>query len=369
MQKFRISSIFTLRSPLHISEPGQNYWNPNKLEWASSNAGGGFPCTRTKRMPLATLAESADGNNQQQWNTSLAYIPGNSFRGALRRNPAKIVMDALQARKELGNLDLYHTLMSGAPSPVPGKAATVSESVEAGKHPFASVFGGGPKFIWSRFSVGNAFPVTKATLAAQLVPASLSNIAAIDRITAVVIESRVDDIMRGGSELPTFIKNPEAEIAAWIKRLGDSAARRDAAKANPELEDDSKKAGLAGVQCKEVIIPGVSLHAESILDTSFAGEAALGLVVLTMARFANLQRIGGCSRVGFGRFGFAVMARNGTGGDFPLLTSHDGVYAPNLANNTVATAVAAWEDFAKTITVSKLMEVYSLNESGKPAAA
>jgi CRISPR type IV-associated protein Csf2 len=356
MSKYRIDTTFTLTSPLHISEPGTNYWNPETFRWASSNAGGGIPCTRTKNMPLATIAEAGD-EGEKVFNRSLPYIPGNSLRGMLRRAAAEDLFEALKARGEKIDLDLYHVMLCGAVSASPEKAATITEALESGKNPFASLFGGGPKFLWSRLSVGNAFAITPETLKAGLVPERLAaESAAARRVSAVVIETKVDDIMRGQRSVPSVIENAEQEIQKWIALLDDSRAKKNSG-------EDSKKVGIAGIHSKEVVIPGTRLHAEHILDTSFAGEATLGGFIAALVRVANDQRLGGGARAGCGRFVLNASARNGDGGAFPLLMAADGKYQPNLGSKVVAAAVSEWQSFTQNVTAAQLAQVFSIDKN------
>lgn len=344
MSKYKIDTILTLVSPMHIGEPGLAYWNHDNRRFQAD----GLVCARTKHLPVAASAEAAD---EREGHTP--YLPGNSLRGALRRCAGEIMFDIFGKRGEKVGLDLWHVIMCGAASPSPEGSANITETVKAGKHPFVSVFGGGPKMVWSRLSMGNCFPITPLTLGANLVPARFTDLATGNATTAVTTTTTVDDIMRGFRCDPTIIKDAETEIAKWLALLDESRRKKDA-------DEEGKKKSLAGIRCKEIIVPGVKLHGDHRLDTSFAGPSALGLFILALARLANNQRIGGGARDGHGRFILNATACNCVGGSFDLFVCEDGVYSSNLANATVAEAIDAWGKFAAKTKASDLSDGFLL---------
>jgi CRISPR type IV-associated protein Csf2 len=356
--EYHIDTLLTLISPLHVTVPGNSYWNPETSQWQSTNNNGAWPTARTSSMPLATTApvngdETEGGKKPSRY--EIAFYPGNSFRGGFRRCAAEIVFEILQSLGETIPFDLYHVMMCGSAASSPEKAATVAESAAAFKNPFAALVGGGPKFIHSQFLAGNFFPVTRDTLAAHMVPAQFSEYCVSSSwITDVLTNVKVDDILRGTGRVPTIVKDIDAEIIKWVKALQDSKDSRDA------KDEATKKVGLATIYGKEVIIPGVRLHASHVLESAFNGEAILGLTALALAKFANKQRIGGGAREGFGRFVMQCTARNGTGGSFELVRFADGVYSANVLNERVASAVSAWEKYATTLTAAQLMKDFML---------
>ena len=356
--QYHIDTLLTLISPLHVTVPSTSYWNPYTLQWQSTNNGGAWPTTRTSIMPLATTAPVNDDETEGSKKSArdyIVYYPGNSFRGSFRRCAAEIVFAILESLGEKIPFDLYHVIMCGASSGSAEKSATVAESAEALKNPFVALLGGGPKFIHSQNLAGNFFPVTRETLAAHMVPAQFSEYCvSSSKLTAVLTYSRVDDILRGTGRVPTIVKDVDAEIIKWVKALQDSKDSRDA------KDEATKKVGLATIYAKEVIIPGVRLHASHVLESAYNGEAILGLTALALAKFANKQRIGGGAREGFGRFVMQCTARNGTGGSFELVRFADGVYSANILNERVASAVSAWEKYATTLTAAQLMKDFML---------
>lgn len=351
MSKYRIDAVLTLTSPLHVSEVESGYWNANEGRWTEN---GGHITTRTKRIPFATPATSASGDTEQAKNRFIAFLPGNSLRGVLRRCAAETIFDALQARQEKCSLELYHVLMCGAHSRTPDKSATILDCVESGKNPFASLFGGGPKMLRGHLSIGNAFPITPDTVQAMLVPDHLAELATANFVTAVMIDSPVDDIMRPRGGVPSILVDPEKEISAWLAKLQDSSDRKSRG-------EEGKKVSLAGPHGREVIIPGVRLHSDILLDSSFGGDAAFGLFVVALARFANRAQIGGGNRIGLGRFVLNATAHAEDGTTISLLHNAGQGFTPNLSEEKVSLAVAAWEEFAKTLTAEKLERAFLLN--------
>jgi CRISPR type IV-associated protein Csf2 len=355
MPRYKIETVINATSPLHISEPGQHYWNPNTRSFASSNANGAFPVTRTKSLPVAN---SNGGDNEESGGRKLIpYYPGNSLRGAIRRAAGELVFKALERRGETISFDLYHIILCGAASASPDKSATITEAVEAAKHPFAGMFGGGPKLIHGRLSIGNSFVITKETVG-RLVPTSMTDMGATSPwVTAVMIDTHVDDVLRGTGRVPTVVEDFEKHVADWIGKLAESRTKRDAD------DDSSKKLGIATIMGREVIIPGTRLHGEHFVDTELAGPAMLGLFVLALAGFANAQRLGGGARNGCGRFTLTAAATGPDGESVELLLNSDGNYVPNKAQPLVGEAIAAWEKFANTISAAQIAQVFGLKNA------
>lgn len=361
--KQTIDLLFTLVSPLHITDPGQVYYNPDTRRLTAGQTA--FPCSRTKTIPLpaARIERAAAGAGGEEAEDTkrqtVPYIPGNTLRGGLRRAAARLLNEALEKRGEQVSFDLQHILLCGSASASPDGFCAVTEAVAAAKHPFAGLFGGGSKLIWGRSSIANAYPVTAATIEAGLVPESYAEHSpASGWLTTVLTYAKVDDFLRGTARVPTVVANFAEEIQKWTAALAASREKRDSKDAN------SKKLGLATVFAKEVVIPGAKFHSSHQLDTEFAGPAMLGLYIVALARFANEQRLGGGWREGLGRFALSASLRDGNGG-VEILTTQGDEYAPNTAVPAVAQAVAAWQEFAETVTARSLDEVFSV----KPAKA
>jgi CRISPR type IV-associated protein Csf2 len=368
MPKYTIDTLIRLTSPLHVTEPSDGYWNPYTENFTSGSAPGAerFPCARIPYMPLA---RSTEGGAEKSSGVRVPVFPSNSARGKLRRCAAALVYAALRARGEKISLELYHVLQCGAASASPDGSATVSETARAAKHPVAGLFGGGPKLVWGHLSVGIAYPVTPDTLGDQ-VPEQFEAHCVKGKLTHVAHITKVDDILRGTGNVPTIIENPEEAIAKWLAFLGASNKNKEKAvtgtdaKAATKAEDKAgdKKRHLATLAYKEFVIPGVTFHAAHIVDADLIGDAGMGLFILALIGMANEQRIGGGYRDGFGRFTMQAFGRViGDGASsFDLITSSNGVYAPNMQDATAARCVQAWEEFSKTLTAANVASVFSL---------
>lgn len=366
MPKYSLATTITAISPISITEPGLSYWDPET--GYVGNRPTGFPCARTKRIPVGVNSDSgelSEENGAAKNNVRfLPYLPGNSLRGAIRRNAADIVMDILKTRGEKLSFTLYHILLCGAASASPGRAANISEAENAAKNPVAALLGGGPHFLWSKYSMGLGYPVTKVTIAAGFVPDHFAGKAINGNLIYGDFFVKKDDVKTGGRPVPSaVVDNWEEEAAAWLKHLEGGKERKKAeAKAKSEgqkiaAEDEGGKVELSTVAATEAIIPGVTFYGLHLLDTDLGGEAMLGLFLLSWERLAQAQRLGGNWRKGYGRFLLNMTVKSGDVAFEPFAIIN-GQHELRRDQPEVAAALAAWDAYAAKLTANDINKAF-----------
>lgn len=116
--------------------------------------------------PVSHIGEVAStGSYFQTIKTSFGRLPiitGNSVRGILRDNGAKVILDAIgeKTSKEVFNILFSGGNLNGTIKNDVGKAKAVRENI-----PFVSMFGGGlgDMIMSGKMLVGNLYPVTSET--------------------------------------------------------------------------------------------------------------------------------------------------------------------------------------------------------------
>ena len=307
-----IQGILKLTSPLHCAAPGEygvndkGYVHPGKMK-------GEMPCTSTMHQRIL-----ADGLRD-----SVPYFPGNDLRGRLRRKAAAIVMEALAANKEKVPVELYAGLCSGAANAQPENELTIEEAVRGSRHVYMGVFGGGTRLLRSGYSVQDAVPIVRSTLAAGMVPQGFAGygvekcipaasapqnddgetVSQADgwKLTDVRHILRVDDAMRvlRPAELARFVDRAEETIGAYQQAV--LAGRQEKADAEENGGADVKKKDIGNLVTVQSIIPGVELYFRLDLSDALT-PAQIGLVLLSLEALVNEQALGGWCRTGFGKF-------------------------------------------------------------------
>ena len=359
MNTHRIDKIITAISAISIVDPGDYRGSPGSPFVGSK---GDFPSNKVKMQPFVDKT----GNVQE-----VPFLPGQSLRGAMRTTAAEIVMKRLKERGQAAKgRELYYCLMAGAASSQPdGIPPTLSESVFAAKNPFVGSYGGGPRLVWGRLLIGHAMPITTETVAVGIVPEAYAMEAAVTKrpLTDIMWGVKKDPLKINRGVLPIIIENPEEVAAAWLAELAvakkkreDEMAKKKAAQETGEKpEEDSKKKDISTVFGMNVILPGVKFHARDYLDTTLAGDKMLGLYALTLAAFANEQRLGGGAAKGNGRFVITATCTTDANETFPVIEAVDGKYAP-AAVPQIQAAVASWDEYAQSVTIEDFEKAFSL---------
>jgi CRISPR type IV-associated protein Csf2 len=322
-----------------------------------------MPITGTTHYPLALSESEALDEGQEAPKTpgerGLVYLPvfpANDARGRLRRLAAEEIFGLLKSRGELVSMETYHGMTCGAVTGQLNKELTFDAAVKGGRHAFLGLFGGGPRMIASNLVVNTLWPVTSATVRAGLVPAHYEDEQTLippNRLTRAIFYRRIDDAITfstGTADL--VVKEYSSAVAAWLKEISS-------AKTESGQRERSKKQ-LHTFAAIEYVIPGTRLYLHLKVNTERPGLGALGLLIHTLAAFANRQRLGGWTRNGFGSFDSDLTLMGPDNTRVPLLTKSDYNYEPNVEAEQIAEALDAWATASAEMNAAELEELYSL---------
>jgi CRISPR type IV-associated protein Csf2 len=152
-----IELVFTNVTPFHSSAPGGARVT---LEGQFVGERQGFPCTRTRFMPVMGGADG-DGVPTPVY---VPLMPANTLRHVLREALLTPIMEHFRGRYTLST-GSYAAAHAGNASGNPdGVTATYDEIVSVRQHPFLGLFGGGPRMVEGRLRVDAAWPITRVTL-------------------------------------------------------------------------------------------------------------------------------------------------------------------------------------------------------------
>lgn len=361
----KINGTLTTASPLMIAEPNAG---DVKVNLSGRLVKNGFPGTKVVHIPIPKTA-THDGAN-------LPVISANTLRGGLRRAGASLIEEALIKRGETLTLGAYHALRCGTPYGHPDKASLSLSDIRAAQEvPPLAVFGGGPRMMESALRVDTGFPITNQLIARGLLPQALEDQALADDqwLTKFLFLRRADDAA-------TFVDHNLAEhvvtdyaqgIDAWQILVGQAGSSgqekegKDAPKKDSNKgEDESVMRALAtitGVQC---VIPGTPFSFAMEITTEH--PASVGFALLSLARFANKQTLGGYKRIGFGRFALDVAASKG-GNDIPVLKRSGDTYEVDDSHPEVAAAVKAAHKWLDAISAAELDQLLLPSETSRAA--
>ena len=331
-KKYVLEGVLTTLTPLNISEPSDARVDPATGR-VSRFGDAGFPCTVTTHLRVVANAPEAvsptgerlpidDQTARKPTLESVPVVPANTLSGLLRRSGARIIFDSLERRGVTIPLSYYNILCCGAFTGNPDKEAPGLAQIRAASHdPYFGIFGGGPRMYAKRSRVDTGLPLCSEI--AQFVPDGLgSHLVHLtpSKMTQVLWMRRGDDVstMRNVEQMQSTITD---FADAMDEYLGDSvdrkaalstrselkktaaAARKSgdkvAAKAASEGVTESASRGVASLTAIQVVSPGVPFH----FRVELAGnDAQLGLLLLSVERFAQNQALGGRVAKGFGRF-------------------------------------------------------------------
>jgi CRISPR type IV-associated protein Csf2 len=281
-----IEGIFHLTSPLHCA--------------AKSNGG----LTSIMRMPLITRTSR----------TTIPYFPGNDLRGRIRRIAAGIILDHLGSLGLISR-ELYSGLTSGSAFAAPEGSSSVEEIMRGRANVFMGLFGGAARMLHSQFDVNDLIPVLADTIAAGLVPESLTADGAVAFVPQIMTDQgaipaqgyhlihefqfiRKDDVydVLQPDSLAKLIDGGIESIATYQA----NCASADKARKGDE-SGDTKKTTLKNMMTIEAIAPGTPMHCRIDFEDSLS-NAQLGLLLHSLCGVINAQNIGGWHRAGMGHF-------------------------------------------------------------------
>jgi CRISPR type IV-associated protein Csf2 len=340
-------------SPLHIASPGNMRLNTDTMEVTYGDSGG-VPCTGVQKLAVY-------GTNGQI--TNVPVIAANNVMGRLRRHAASKVFDVLAAKGQRVTIQTYSALTCGAVTGKPdGRDVTFDEYRESRAHPYIGLFGGGPRMMRRYVRGFNAVPVMEVTRCMfervkhpNLDWASHSvsgdgNRGDARKLLGRWIFNRNDDLrdLVNMSQAAASIESFESQI---IERQSLILSDR---KSNDEGEGSSRHSTKT-FSAFEFVIPGVVFPLSFELDVT---KAQLGLFLLTLDSFAQLERLGGHARNGLGQFSLSDVVVEGEPGQ--VLAS--GLFHESRLQQEqefVAEHLAAWATATADITGTDLDRLFA----------
>lgn len=309
INRYRIHGIIKLTSPLHIASPRKKRIDEGGREVFGQQ---GTPCTPiiTLDLPFARSIEKkmedGGGNKIIKWQLKVPVIPANNQNGHLRRHAAAVVFDELRKRGEKVNIETYSAMTCGAVTGVPDAGMVkFDEYREARENVFLGLFGGGPRMIRRSVRIHNAVPVTDDTLKAGL-HSGVTRHPAFDGPESLELTARIPDgvevvkswFFRRNDDLASLadVTLQEAAIENYLEKIQEYQAKilEEGAK-----EEEGSRFSTRTWTAMEFVIPGVMFPMTCELEVT---DAQMGLFLLALDRYAEIDRLGGCSRNGFGMF-------------------------------------------------------------------
>lgn len=299
-----IQGIFRLKTPLHCASPDEHGVNEHGRVVPGKT---GRPCT-------ATVHQRILANGQRD---NIPYFPANDLRGRLRRKAASIVMDALARMGAKVPVELYAGLCSGAANAKPENELTIEEAIRGSQHVYMGLFGGGTRLLRSGYSVQDAVPIVRSTVAAGLVPEGFGDYAEKPlpasttgtsetwqgdgwKLTDVRHILRVDDVARvlKPAAMEQYIENCMTVVPEY---QGGVLANRAARKEGKETGETTKKTDVGNMVTMQAIIPGTELYVRLDMQDTLS-DAQIGLLLASLEALVQEQALGGWVRTGYGRF-------------------------------------------------------------------
>lgn len=330
----KIELIFTNTTPFHSSAPGAARVT---LDGNFVGERQGFPCTRTRTMPLIG---GADGEGPPK-PVYVPLMPANTLRHLLREAALAPIFEQFRGKYTLST-GSYAAAHAGSASGNPdGITATYDEYRAVRQHPFLGLFGGGPRLIEGRLSVDSAWPITPVTLPYV---GALEEYAVRGHLTHVQFMSRLDPVADMPEEDVSLIENVEQTVTEWHNQFVSGAT-----------EDDAR--GLRSFSAHEVVIPGVNwLWRISARKPTLAQK---GLLLLALSTFGEVQ-IGGMGRLGYGQIKLKSLSVDGR-------ELWDG---RGLVDDSEAMAwLEAWADTQDSLTPEAFEAFAASKKPSGPAAA
>ena len=304
MKRYSIAIDMLLQSPLHISSMEEGRYLPNekgsrRIRRTSERVGVPITLTREMEIVLADPIKVGEGEDAFLKTTvRVPVIPANTIGGRLRRCAADLILDSLIARGQTVTARAYNTLCAGSADASMDRADSTMDQVLAGyRHPYFGVFGGTSFALRSSLVVHEGYPITGVTSQLLSIPAMAPHSGHGYELTSVIELTKKDDIMD--------VKDPaRLEAAVGVEAVGNYIEGiqkgRESKAARKGTEDVAgKKTELSTVAAIHVASPGT--HFALRFDLEAASPAHLGLLLMSLQRFASEGQIGGKASKGYGR--------------------------------------------------------------------
>jgi len=311
------------------------------------------------------------------------FISANSVRGMIRRAAGDVLIEQVQARGEQISRNVYLSIKRGsyARTGLDAGGASYMQMLEADKHAFVGLFGGGAHMYRSKARMErDLFPMVTATKALfpERYQAECVDAQPWQLLTKTLIASR-DDFER----LPqgAFIENAEEayqeHMAAKFGQNAAKKAQKAEAKADGQAVVKSEKLKTddlntyTQVECIAAGTPmffGMTVNAPT--------DAQVGLMLAAIKSWANTNALGGGSSRGRGSFKAALSVYSGSEQLIDnLLVGDAGYYELSEKANRFSAALGQElsEGIASAATLSRLYPTVVKDEpkpkgKGKPTA-
>ena len=374
--KCNILSVLKTTSPLHIADSGDARLAIAKGRISyTATAEASVPCTCVQKMtvvsPLSTLSSESEGDTEKSnvVRDQVPVIAGNNIAGRLRRQAGLLVLKALEAKGEKVSLSSFSVLMCGAVTGKPdGENLTYAEYVEAKKHPYFGLFGGGPKMIRRNVRVSTALPMItllgkgQAGMLRHPLETDLAMTLKPRELTGAWTFRRNDDL----KDL-SKISAAESSVENFVEEFEKKQELLLADKTKKDDGDKGERSSTQTFSAIEFVFPGIFFEMSFELDIDNAAQ--LGLFLLCLDNLAANERLGGWSRNGFGQFVIEQMMLEVVEGDqvFGEETTvqlfNEGRL--NRDNAVVAEALTAWSDAAKNLSAKEIDSQYGTAKDQK----
>lgn len=317
MKKIFVTGFLQTTSPLHITAPSKDRFDPSTGEicWGADK---GVPCTSTQKIGIPAIftpKKNKEDEEQADSYSSTSKIPviaGNNLSGHIRDHVGNVFLEALRDSGQRVDMTTYSAIMSGAATGSPdGAPITYDEYKKATKHPLLGLLGGGPRMIHREAKIDNAIAVCKESeslLARNRVPyeniydgwdtlLETHNSAVLARnLCGAWGYKRLDDL----KELAN-IELAEETITGFTKAFNERQAKI-IEEFHQGKDESNTKTSIGTYQGLEFVCPGVSFPFVAKLHKLTDVQA--GLWIRGFERFVKNVSLGGWSRCGFGDFVF-----------------------------------------------------------------
>ncbi|WPL18984.1 CRISPR type AFERR-associated protein Csf2 [Thiorhodovibrio winogradskyi] len=309
-QSLTIDGLFTLQSPLHISDPRRDCRYDAKTHRIVYRQNVGFPLTRTRTMSFFMPGLSADDDQGRSGVLTVPVLPAAGLRGRLRRAGAKELEDVVVGEHgEQLSMQAYQGLhcgaISGNPRGDPPKLDQVRALLD---HVFIGLYGGGARLTPSRLEVATGVPLIHELMELDVIPPEYASqaIVASDawRLTTVLPIVRNDDLLslrdlRAEGVIADFATVMEEQFVA------ETARRKQRVKGTEDAGQEAEAAtarGLRAMSAVEAVLPGVSFYVCFHLSRGTFAQGGLLIASLLQLLRQSSGGLGGKQAVGFGKF-------------------------------------------------------------------
>lgn len=294
-----------------------------------------------------------------------AYIPGISathLRGALRRIASDIYIERLRKAGMQIPAALYNAQRHGATGGTPNQNARRGiDFSQQLKDPIMALFGGGPMMLPGHVGASWMLPVTRETVAANIVqlphyldPEKLPE--AWRLIGEGTAYSSLD--MLRGQDVADLLSDYVETITAIIAAMD---SRRNAKKGETAAEDapEQDKRRGSNILAYRYLLAGVLLNVNLRCDDDLPA-AAKGLFLEVARIFFEAGRVGGFQRIGFGEQAFNLHTVSGLtlDGEPVFETTGDALELALSSNSQIAEwhkAYRAWCEDPSTLDCDEML--------------